>query len=396
MSGITGLGTTYNLPNYTGILFQLTPSETKFFSAIGGLTGGGQSTSSEFEWETFDLRNAGQNTALEGATAPTAQQRVRGNVTNVCQIHQEKVSVSYTKLAAVGAKAGSNNDRANPVTNEVDWQVTQMLKQMVRDANYSFINGQYVKPGNNSSARKTRGLLQAISTNVIAKATSTITGLSAATDTVTETSTALANGDKVIVTADSVLSSDSEVVVGRVYYVVSKSTNAFKLATTSGGTAITIGTSTISYRKPWTTALDVDLLNSLFAMVYDNGGIAEGATAGIMMNSAQKLAFSKAFASAYGKFNELSRNIAGVNVTTVETDFGTLNILLERQMPQDAIAVVSLEQCIPVFQEIPDKGHFFAEPLAKTGASDDVQLYGEVGLAYGNEKAHGLITGLAV
>ena len=73
MSGITGLGTTYNLPNYTGILFGLTPSETPLFSAIGGLTGGRQATSTEFEWETFDLRNANQNVALEGATAPTAQ-----------------------------------------------------------------------------------------------------------------------------------------------------------------------------------------------------------------------------------------------------------------------------------------------------------------------------------
>ena len=33
-----------------------------------------------------------------------------------------------------------------------------------------------------------------------------------------------------------------------------------------------------------------------------------------------------------------------------------------------------------------------AEPLAKTGASDDVQIYGEIGLEYGNEKAHGCLT----
>jgi hypothetical protein len=78
------------------------------------------------------------------------------------------------------------------------------------------------------------------------------------------------------------------------------------------------------------------------------------------------------------------------------TDFGTLNVMLDRYVPQDAIVVASLEQCQPFFLEIPGKGHFFAEPLAKVGASDDVQLYGEVGLAYGNEKAHGILTGLAV
>lgn len=396
MAGITGLGTTYNMPNYTGVLFQLTPSETKFLSAIGGLSNGGQTTSKRFEWETFDLRNAGQNVALEGAAAPTAQQRVRGNIDNVCQIQHEKVSVSYTKLGAFGQKNGINNMAANGVLNEADWQIVQRLKEMARDINYSFILGQYNLAANNTEYNKTRGLLQAVTTNLIAKSTSTITGLSAATDTVTETSTGLSNGDKVIVTPDSVLSADSAVVVGRLYYVVNKSTNAFKLSTTSGGSAITVGSSTIAYRKPWTTTLDVPTVNSLLGMVYDNGGIAEGATAALMCNSAQKIALSRAYASDYGKFHETSRTVGGVDLTTIDTDFGTLNVMLERQMPQDAIAVVSLEQCQPVFLEIPGKGHFFAEPLAKVGASDDTQLYGEVGLAYGSEKAHGLITGLAV
>jgi hypothetical protein len=57
--------------------------------------------------------------------------------------------------------------------------------------------------------------------------------------------------------------------------------------------------------------------------------------------------------------------------------------------------VVSLGECSPVYLEVPGKGHFFAEPLAKTGAYEKVQLYGEVGLAYGNERMHGKITGLS-
>ena len=60
------------------------------------------------------------------------------------------------------------------------------------------------------------------------------------------------------------------------------------------------------------------------------------------------------------------------------------------------LAVAKLGQCRPVFLEVPGKGHFFAEPLAKTGAAEKVQLYGEVGLDYGNEMAHGVITGLAL
>ena len=62
----------------------------------------------------------------------------------------------------------------------------------------------------------------------------------------------------------------------------------------------------------------------------------------------------------------------------------------------DTIIVASLEDCAPAFLEIPGKGHFFAEPLAKTGASEKVQVYGEIGLRYGNEKKHGKLVDVAV
>jgi len=317
MAGITGLGTTYNLPNYTGILHQLTPSDTPFFSAIGGLSGGGQTSSSDFEWETYDLRAAAQNTKLEGATAPTAEERVRANVTNIVQIHQEAVEVSSSKLAATGEKSGVNNTAANPVLNEAQWQVEQMLKQMVRDIEYSFINGTYVKPANNATARKTRGLLEAITTNVV--------------------------------TADA-----------------------------GAGAA---------------DALDRAYLLALLQEVWENGGIQETDTATIMCNAFQKRQLTEAFITQ-GNYREQSRTVGGVNVQTIETDFGRLNVMLNRHMPADEVAVVSLEQCMPVFREVPGRGHFFAEPLAKTGASDRVQLYGEVGLMYGNERTHGKIVNL--
>lgn len=313
MAGITGLGTTYNLPNYTGILHSLTPADTPFFSAIGGLTGGGQTDSIEFEWQTYDLRAAGQNAKLEGADAPTGQERVRANVSNIVQIHHETVEVSYTKLAATQAKSGVNNAERNPVTNELDWQVEQMLKQMVRDIEFSFLRGVYNKPADNTVARQTRGLLEAIVTNVVA-----------------------------------------------------------------GGAA----------------ALTEDMILDLLQSVWDNGGIQESETATLICGSVQKRALTKIFITDKN-YEEASRTVGGVHVQTIETDFGRLNIMLDRHMPADTIAVASLEQCMPVYQEIPGKGHFFAEPLARTGAKDRTQLYGEVGLYYGNERAHGKITGLA-
>lgn len=394
MSGISGQGTTYNLPNYTGELLQISPEDTPFLSTIGGLTGGEQTTSTEFEWQTEDLRDAEANRSrLEGANAQTADERVRANVTNVVEIHQETVEVSYTKQAATGSRNGANIDGTNPVTAELPHQVELALKAKARDVEMSFIRGLYQKPGNNSTARKTKGLIQAISTNVIENAATLLTGASASTDTITVTH-ALNNGDRVQFTD---IGASTAIDINTVYYVVNKSTTvSFKVSLTAGGSPITIGTATVALRVLPTTGPTKETYDGLFQLVFDNGGLAEGETRTILVGSRQKRSLSTAYAKAFGQYQELSRNVGGVNLKTIETDFGTFNVMLDRWMPADAFAVVSLEQCAPVFLEIPGKGHFFEEPLAKIGAADRVQIYGEIGLKWGNEKAHGIIRGLPV
>lgn len=401
MSGITGIGTTFNLPNYHGELFAITPAETPLLSAIGGLTGGGQVTDVEAEWQTSDLRDPAQATALEGATAPTAQERVRANVRNVCQIHQEKVSVSYTKQAAVGGyatpgsapfRSGSGAD--NPVTNELDWQTLQALKTVALDANWSFWNGLYANPTTNATARKTRGLIQACTSNVTQNATVAYTGATSATDLITVTH-ALSVNDKVVFTNTDVATG---IVAGRVYYVVLVNTTvSFKVSATLGGTPITLGTaSNIALHRPWTTTLAVSHIDTFVQGVFDNGGLSGMPVFGV--NSRQKRAMTTAYASAYGQAIPLvqGERIGGVAVDTVLTDFGTFGIMLDRHVPQDAIVAMSMDELMPFLLNVPGKGVFFEEPLAKTGASDEVQIYGEIGLKYGNEKAHGVLRGLAV
>ena len=399
MSGVSGIGTTFNLPNYHGELFSITPADTPLLSAIGGLTGGQQTDSTAFEWQVDDLRAPAQPAVLEGATAPTAQERARSNVSNVVQIHHEKVEVSYTRQAAMGqyATPGSAPYRslagagADAVTNEMDYQVAMALKTVALDANFSFINGLQNVPTSNAAARKTKGLIQACTSNVVNKGTA-LTNASAATDTITVTH-ALNNGDKVVFTD---VGASTAVVPGRVYYVVEKSTTAsFKVAQTSGGTAITIGTATVSLNAPTATATDLDVIEDFIQQVYDNGGLTSGLGT-LLVGSSQKRAISAAYAGAYGKAVPVMGNIGCVNVMQLETDFGVLNVMLDRHVPKDAIIVCSLDQLAPVFLNVPNKGVFFEEPLAKTGATDAVQIYGEIGLKYGNEKAHGVLRGLAV
>lgn len=315
MPGITGQGTTFNLPNYVGELFQATPSDTPLLSAIGGLTGGKAVDQKEFEWQTYDLRDPKIPTNLEGQNAPEATARTRQNVSNVVQIFHEVVEVSYTKQAATGQRNGLPG--MNPVSNEMGWQIQQHLKQIARDIEFTFITGTYAKPADNSAPRKTRGLLEAITSNVIA-----LDGGSGAAKELTE-------GD----------------------------------------------------------VLD------LMQRVWEKGGIQEQETATLICNGTVKRKLSKIFITDKN-YQEQTRNLAGINLQTIETDFGRVNIMLNRYMPADQLMVASLDVVQPCFLLIPNKGFLFEEPLAKTGASDKSQIYGEVGLEYGWEGQHGKITNI--
>lgn len=405
MSGLTGMGTTFNLPNYHGELYALTPTDTPLLSASGGLTGGLRTDTTAFEWSTYDLRDASSRARLEGADAPTAEARVRGVVENVCQIFQEAVTTSYTKQATSGQYAtvqaapfNSNSGEPNPVNNEHAWQIMQTLKEIARDVNYVFWNGTKVKPTSNSTARATQGLLGAMTSNAqVADATNPVQPGTTATTVVTPTSAHnLVPGDKVVFTD---VGASTTIVPGRAYWVKTNSTTvSFTISATNGGAAITIGTANVSFiGMKAATLVTPDMVGGLLQSVFDNGGINESETATIFTSSGIKRMLSKAYATAYSSTAGLlagTRNVGGVAMDTIITDFGVLNIQIDRQLPADALTVVSLEQVEPVFLDIPGKGVLFEEELAKTGASEKSQVYGEIGLKYGNEKAHGVIRGL--
>lgn len=312
MTGVTGQGTTYNLPNYTGDLFLVSKDDTPFLAAIGGLTGGESAGSTLIEWQTEDLRDADiTRQRTEGAQAPNGEERPRSRVSNVLEIHQEAVELSYTRQATTRMRSTDGEKLVTIGTttmpeSELKHQLDLSLKQVARDVNKAFITGTYQNPTDNTTPRKTRGLVEAITTNVA------------------------------------------------------------------------VGTGTLTE----------DLVLDTLQKVWEHGGIREGETRTILVGAKMKRALSKVFIKENG-YRETSRTVGGVNVQAIETDFGACNIMLDNDVPADTLLVVSLEECVPVFLEIPGKGTFFAEPLAKTGAFDKVQLYGEVGLRYGAEQHHG-------
>jgi hypothetical protein len=190
------------------------------------------------------------------------------------------------------------------------------------------------------------------------------------------------------------LTGGSNVSTGTTYYVISSLTNSFQIATTKGGSAVDFGSDitagTVQKLGEVTEANILDLLQT----TWEAGGIRESETATIMANAWGKRMLTSIFITSKN-YREESRNVGGVNLTTFETDFGRLNVMLNRHMPVHNMQVVSLEQCAPVILYIPGKGFLFQEPLAKVGSADRTQIYGEIGLEYGNEAAHASLTGMA-
>ena len=133
-------------------------------------------------------------------------------------------------------------------------------------------------------------------------------------------------------------------------------------------------------------------INGLLAGMYeDEMTVAPLINPVLVMNGTTKTKLSLEYTNNLG-LADRSRTIGGVNVESIITDFGTFAVVLDRYMAVDQIALLDFSAISPCFLPIPGKGHFFTEPLAKTGAYDRVQIYGEIGLEYGPEQYHGLIT----
>ena len=71
-------------------------------------------------------------------------------------------------------------------------------------------------------------------------------------------------------------------------------------------------------------------------------------------NAFQKQKLSSIFSSALS-LAPRDRNIGGVNITTIETDFGEIGIVFNRHVPADDIIIADLAYCKPVFLDIPEK-----------------------------------------
>lgn len=318
MPQVTGIGTTWNLPNYAGELFTADPTQTPFLSMIGGLTGGKQTDNFEFPTAVlYDFPEAQQPEISEqdSITAPQAQHIAREQEKNVVQIHQETIDLTYAKQSNSGRISGLNTagQQANPAE-EKAWQIQQKLIKIARDVEYSFLCGTYQSATKADVANKTRGMLE--------------------------------------------------------------------LCTSDTGTSIAAGDA----------ALSKALLDQLFREMADHGAYFGKMI--LFCGAYQKQAITNLYADQFKANMQTTQKVGGMNITEIETDFFKMGVAWDRFMPKDSILVADIAQIAPVFQAVPGKGVLFQENLAKTGASDRIQIYGQIGLAHGPAFLHGAINGL--
>ena len=90
-----------------------------------------------------------------------------------------------------------------------------------------------------------------------------------------------------------------------------------------------------------------------------------------------------------------AREINGIALSSVVTPIGVVYLYLGEFLPSGTALLLNLDVIAPVYQPVPGKGNFFLEPLAKVGAGEKYQLFGQIGLDHGPEWYHGKFTGIA-
>lgn len=308
------LATSFEVLNYSGMLFNKGNTRCPLSSIIGGRA----KTTNHVEFVTGQEYTTGggeQPDISETAslTAPAATVVTRTQKTNVTQIFQESVGISYAKQSNMGTLSGLNvaGQQANPI-NELDFQVAAKMQKVNRDIEFTFIQGTYNKATSDATVNKTRGLVEAITTNVTVMANKPL-GLWDIADMV------------------------------KMVYGANAPTDGLCL---------------------WCDAVTLFQVN------------ADAVQNGLTVVPA-------------------AREINGIALSSVITPIGVVYLYLGECLPAGTALLLNLNVIAPVYQPVPGKGNFFLEPLAKVGAGEKYQLFGQIGLDHGPEWYHGKFTGIS-
>lgn len=294
----------YNKGNVRTPLLSMIGGKAKYTNSVEFVLG------QNYTSEEGEIPEISETTSL---TAPDASFITRSQNTNVTQIFQDSVAISYAKQSNMGTLAGINiaGQQANPQT-ELDFQVARKMDKLGRSIEKTFIQGTFNKATKDNEVNKTRGLNEAIVSNVI----------------------------------------------------------------DLGG-------------KP----LDIWAVNDLMIKMKSSNADIVGLT---LMVDAIQLNQINGSAVEYGMdMGKAYSNEFGIQVKDLLLPSGKVTLLLGELLPVGTAFLLNINVIAPIEQPVPGKGNFFLEQLAKTGAGEKYQLFGQIGLDYGAEHLHGKLTGVS-
>lgn len=160
-------GSSWDLVNYVGMLSTASALQTPITSLAGGETGGANVQNDEFPLSVeYSLAAAAQNVRSEddAVTAPTAVDVTTSQTKNAIQIMHHSILVTYKAISNMNRITGIA-DASVPlaIQDHVDFQTMAKFKTIMRDMEYTWINGSYVASSASSASTASRGLFEAIS-----------------------------------------------------------------------------------------------------------------------------------------------------------------------------------------------------------------------------------------
>jgi hypothetical protein len=120
-------------------------------------------------------------------------------------------------------------------------------------------------------------------------------------------------------------------------------------------------------------ALSTTLIQKLLRDMFAAGAVFSNPV--FVVNAFQKQMISKLYGYA-----PTDRNVGGLNIKQVETDFGNIGTILDAFQATDTLLLADLSAVSVVTQPVPGKGNMFYEVLGKTAAAEVGQIYGQIGL----------------
>lgn len=303
----------FAVPNYSGALFVKGNNATPFISMIAGKTKYTNAVKfalgQEYNIEDGAIPNISEDASVSGVSASNVTREQKYNVT---QIFMEAVAISYGKMSNMATLGGINvaGQIEQPVS-ELDFQVASKLKKIARSLEKTCIQGVYNEAVSDVTVNKTRGMNDAIVSNVLD------------------------------IDGRSISIWDINEVIGKIHDAGGDTTNL-------------------------TFWCDGVTLNQLNADCINNGLTVAPA----------------------------NRNENGISVTKLMLPQGDINVVRGEFIPTGTAFIFNFDFISPVEQNVPNKGNFFLEMLAKTGAGEKHQIFGQFGLDYGMEWMHGKITGI--